>query len=164
MQKIGATATNLISVENQSRSSNTSFNKGAHPVPNRPKSSNSHGRILNVSNTESHDNNSDISEDAQSTHLDIDLTNHETLQIHLTPTLFQNISWANSFDFICTSPVQKDILGIQGCRSNLVWRYFLSLLKQRSSIKQHRERRVAEVKKLFEKLDSLQTEGGKAKR
>mmetsp|Transcript_5916 Transcript_5916/g.9645 ORF Transcript_5916/g.9645 Transcript_5916/m.9645 type:complete len:110 (-) Transcript_5916:780-1109(-) len=51
-----------------------------------------------------------------------------------------------------------------GFRSNLVWRYFVSQLKERSNIKQLREKRAAEVKKLFEKLDQLQNEEGKAKR
>ena len=40
-------------------------------------------------------------------------------------------------------------------RSKLVWRYFLSLLKQRSNIKQMREKRVSELKKLIDILDQM---------
>lgn len=40
-------------------------------------------------------------------------------------------------------------------KSNLVWRYFLSLLKQRSNIKQHREKRAKELKILLEKLNQF---------
>ena len=53
----------------------------------------------------------------------------ETLIIHLTDQLFNNLSWTSSFDFINQSGKGKDILGLLPVRSNLVWRYFLSLLK-----------------------------------
>jgi hypothetical protein len=49
----------------------------------------------------------------------------------------------------------RDILGLVPVRSNLIWRYFLSLLKKRSNIKQHRERRVEALKKLLEKLETV---------
>lgn len=49
-------------------------------------------------------------------------------------------------------------------KSNLVWRYFLSTLKQRSNIKQHREKREKELKILVEKLEQFQTEDGKQRK
>ena len=62
--------------------------------------------------------------------------NNETMVIPLTEQLFQNLSWAQSFDFINEPGVgQKEILGLIPVRSNIVWRYFLSLLKQRSNIR-----------------------------
>ena len=49
-------------------------------------------------------------------------------------------------------------------KSNLVWRYFLSLLKQRSNIKTLREKRAVDLKDLLEKLDQVHNEDGKVKR
>lgn len=49
-------------------------------------------------------------------------------------------------------------------RSSLVWRYFLSLLKQRSNIKLHREKRCNELKVLLAKLESNLTDEGKLKK
>ena len=70
--------------------------------------------------------------------------------IPLTEQLFQNLSWAQAFDFINESGAgQKEILGLIPVRSNVVWRYFLSLLKQRSNIRQLREKRVLEIKTLL---------------
>ena len=63
------------------------------------------------------------------------------------------MSWAASFDFINQQDVQREILGLISVKSNLVWRYFLSLLKQRSNIKTLREKRAVELKKLLEKLE-----------
>ena len=73
--------------------------------------------------------------------------------IPLTDHLFQNMSWAASFDFLNQQDMQRDILGLVVVKSNLIWRYFLSMLKQRSNIKQHREKRAIEIKKLLEKLE-----------
>jgi hypothetical protein len=64
--------------------------------------------------------------------------------IPLTDQLFQNMSWATSFDFLNQQDMQRDILGLVVVKSNLVWRYFLSM---------HREKRAIEIKKLLEKLD-----------
>ena len=55
-------------------------------------------------------------------------------------------------------------MGLITVRSNLVWRYFLSLLKQRQNIKQHREKRVADLKVLLAKLEHHHTEEGKQKK
>jgi hypothetical protein len=63
------------------------------------------------------------------------------------------MSWAASFDFINQQDVQREILGLISVKSNLIWRYFLSLLKQRSNIKTLREKRAVEIKKLLEKLE-----------
>jgi hypothetical protein len=49
--------------------------------------------------------------------------------IPLTDQLFQNMSWATSFDFLNQQDMQRDILGLIVVKSNLVWRYFLSMLK-----------------------------------
>jgi len=53
----------------------------------------------------------------------------ETIVIPLNDALFSNLSWASSFDFINNPAKGRDILGLIPVRSNLVWRYFLSLLK-----------------------------------
>lgn len=45
-----------------------------------------------------------------------------------------------------------------------MWRYFLSLLKQRSNIKTLREKREVELKALLEKLEQVHNEDGKVKR
>lgn len=45
-----------------------------------------------------------------------------------------------------------------------MWRYFLSLLKKRSNIKQHREKRCTELKVLLAKLEQNLTEEGKLKK
>jgi hypothetical protein len=74
------------------------------------------------------------------------------------------LSWVSSFEFINDQTVRREILGLEPVKSNLIWRYFLSLLKQRSNIKQHRERRVAEIKILLEKLDMQSQPEGKEKR
>lgn len=88
----------------------------------------------------------------------------ETLTIPLSECLFKNISWAASFDQIAQGQ-GRNILGLVPVRSNLIWRYFLSLLKQRSTLKNLREKRVAELRKLLEKLDVTQlTEDGKTMR
>lgn len=84
--------------------------------------------------------------------------------IPLTDQLFQNMSWASSFDFINQQDVQREILGLISVKSNLVWRYFLSLLKQRSNIKTLREKRAVDLKDLLEKLDQVHNEDGKVKR
>ena len=56
-------------------------------------------------------------------------------------------------------------MGLVPVRSNLIWRYFLSLLKQRSTLKNLREKRVGELKKLLDKLDvTTLTEDGKTMR
>jgi hypothetical protein len=49
--------------------------------------------------------------------------------IPLTDQLFQNMSWAASFDFLNQQDMQRDILGLVVVKSNLIWRYFLSMLK-----------------------------------
>ena len=49
--------------------------------------------------------------------------------IPLTEQLFQNISWAQSFDFINEAGAYREILGLIPVRSNIIWRYFISLLK-----------------------------------
>lgn len=59
----------------------------------------------------------------------------DTLVIELDDTLFNNLSWSSSFDFINQEEKGQNILGLVPVRSNLIWRYFLSLLKQRSAIK-----------------------------
>ena len=84
--------------------------------------------------------------------------------IPLTDQLFQNMSWAASFDFINQQDIQREILGLVSVKSNLVWRYFLSLLKQRSNIKTLREKREVELKALLEKLEQVHNEDGKVKR
>ena len=90
--------------------------------------------------------------------------NKETIVISLNDQLFQSLSWVSSFEFINDQTVRREILGLEPVKSNLIWRYFLSLLKQRSNIKQHRERRVAEIKILLEKLDMQSQPEGKEKR
>ena len=55
--------------------------------------------------------------------------------ISLTDQLFQNMSWASSFDFLNQQDMQREIFGLVVVKSNLIWRYFLHLLKQRSNIK-----------------------------
>ena len=75
--------------------------------------------------------------------------------IPLTEELFQNISWAQSFDFINEAGAYREILGLIPVRSNIIWRYFISLLKRRSNIRQLREKRIAEIKTLLQKLDQL---------
>jgi hypothetical protein len=82
--------------------------------------------------------------------------------IPLTDQLFQNMSWASSFDFV--NQGDREILSLCPVRSNIVWRYFLSLLKQRSNIKTLREKRAVEVRKLLEKLEQVHNEDGKVKR
>ena len=77
----------------------------------------------------------------------------ETIVIPLNEQLFQNLSWVTAFEFINDKTVKRELLGLVPVRSNLVWRYFLSLLQQRSNIMQHREKRVSEIKLLLEKLD-----------
>lgn len=61
----------------------------------------------------------------------------ETMVVPLSESLFQNISWSNSFDCINdpSGEGSRDILGLVPVRSNLIWRYFLSLLRKRSTIK-----------------------------
>jgi hypothetical protein len=61
--------------------------------------------------------------------------NNETMVIPLTEQLFHNLSWAQSFDFVNESNAYREILGLIPVRSNIIWRYFLSLLKQRSNIR-----------------------------
>lgn len=130
---------------------------------NRPRSSNSHGRILQAHGGPqvqplNH-------EEEQQMNIDIEFfQNNETMVIPLTEQLFQNLSWAQSFDFINEAGAYREILGLIPVRSNIIWRYFLSLLKQRSNIRQLREKRIAEIKTLLQKLDQLQTEQGKLKR
>ena len=72
------------------------------------------------------------------------------------------MSWASSFDFVDTK--HREILGLYAVKSNLIWRYFLSLLKQRSNIKQLREKRAVDLKDLVEKLEQVHNEDGKQKR
>lgn len=84
--------------------------------------------------------------------------------IPLTDQLFQNMSWASSFDFVNQQDIKRDILGLVSVKSNLVWRYFLSLLKQRSNIKTLREKRAVDLKDLLEKLEQVHNEDGKVKR
>jgi hypothetical protein len=72
--------------------------------------------------------------------------NKETMVIPLTDQLFTNMSWAASFDFINNKETEREILGLIAVKSNLVWRYFLSLLKKRSNIKTLREKRGEELK------------------
>ena len=84
--------------------------------------------------------------------------------IPLNDALFQNLSWASSFDQINQPNKGKEILGLVPVRSNLVWRYFMSQLKQRSNIRNHREKRCKELKLLLDKLDSHLTEEGRAKK
>lgn len=55
----------------------------------------------------------------------------DTIIIELSDQLFNNLSWSYSFDFINQEGKAKDFLGLIPVRSNLIWRYFLSLLKQR---------------------------------
>lgn len=74
------------------------------------------------------------------------------------------MSWTASFDFVDDKHLNREILGLYPVRSNVVWKYFLSLLKQRSNIKMHREKRVEELKVLLAKLELLQQDEGKAKR
>jgi hypothetical protein len=93
-----------------------------------------------------------------------ELPKKETMVIPLTDQLFSNMSWVASFDFINQKDVEREILGIIPVKSNLVWRYFLSLLKQRSNIKTLREKRGEELKKLLEKLEQVHNEDGKVKR
>ena len=74
------------------------------------------------------------------------------------------MSWAASFDFINQQDEKREILGLVSVKSNLVWRYFLSLLKQRSNIKTLREKREVDLKDLLEKLEQVHNEDGKVKR
>ena len=74
------------------------------------------------------------------------------------------MSWSHSFDFVDNQNVTREILGLYPVKSNIVWKFFLSLLKQRSNIKQHREVRVAELKVLLAKLEELTRDEGKAQR
>lgn len=67
--------------------------------------------------------------------------------------MFAAVRWSASFDFVAAKGTPQQILGLVPVRSNLIWRYFLSLLKQRSQIKNLREKRVADLRKLLEKLD-----------
>ena len=95
-------------------------------------------------------------EEGEQLNIDIEFfQNNETMVIPLTEQLFQNISWAQSFDFINEAGAHREILGLIPVRSNIIWRYFLSLLKQRSNIRQLREKRIAEIKTLLQKLDQL---------
>ena len=66
----------------------------------------------------------------------------DTMQVHLSEEMFASINWPTSFDFVQKKADPKDILGLVPVRSNLIWRYFLSLLKQRSQIKNHRAERI----------------------
>lgn len=43
-------------------------------------------------------------------------------------------------------------MGIVSVESNLIWRYFLSILKQRTSITKIRHKRIEDMKVLFQKL------------
>lgn len=153
-----ANQSDLNSIENQSKGSVNSL-KGRAPISKigaRPRSSNSHGQVLqhqNTSNTTSNlDDQSDLQADFDDQDSLLEIQQNETLQIPLTDSLFKNLSWASSFDYVNHPQKARQILGLNPVRSNLVWRYFLSLLKQRSSIKQLREKRVGELKVLVEKL------------
>jgi hypothetical protein len=55
--------------------------------------------------------------------------------VPLKEQLFSNLSWANSFDYINEISDKREILGLVPVKSNLIWRFFLSILKQRSNIK-----------------------------
>jgi hypothetical protein len=124
------------------------------PSQGRPRSSNSQGHLLPIPGPgpSLHDQSQE------------ELPKKETMVIPLTDQLFSNMSWVASFDFINQKDVEREILGIIPVKSNLVWRYFLSLLKQRSNIKTLREKRGEELKKLLEKLEQVHNEDGKVKR
>ena len=108
-------------------------NKSIDSMYNRPRSSNSHGRILQAQGPQVQPLNH---EEEQQMNIDIEFfQNNETMVIPLTEQLFQNISWAQSFDFINEAGACRDILGLVPVRSNIIWRYFISLLKQRSNIR-----------------------------
>lgn len=111
---------NTSNVRSRSRS-NSSYGRGDN---NRPKSSTSINRMTQPP------------EESKLYNLKNEAANpgekvKETIIIELSEQLFSNLSWAYSFDFVNQEGKAKEILGLIPVRSNLVWRYFLSLLKQR---------------------------------
>lgn len=98
--------------------SNSSYNDG-----NRPKSSSSVSKF--------NQSNQDPMMSMPLNSSGVDQQVKETIIIELSDQLFNNLSWAQAFDYLNQDGKQKDILGLIPMRSNLVWRYFLSLLKQR---------------------------------
>ena len=58
----------------------------------------------------------------------------ETMVIPLSDQFFQNISWVSAFDYVNDSQANRDILGLVSVRSNLIWRFFIKMLKMRSQI------------------------------
>ena len=153
---------------NKNRNNNERSNSNCSSLRemNRPKSSNSMSRMLNESQENSRQKNLNQPEGGNGTQIMDQLNNaihtKDTLFIDLDDQLFKNMSWASSFDFIESK--SRDILGLVPVRSNLIWRYFLSMLKQRSNIKQHREKRCQELKILLSKLEQHLTDEGKSKK
>lgn len=149
---------NKINRINMRSRSNSSYGRGD---TNRPKSSTSVTRTNNITQTQEESKNPNNKNDTMN---QTGEKVKETIIIELSDQLFNNLSWAYAFDFVNQEGKAKEILGLIPVRSNLVWRYFLSLLKQRQNIKQHREKRTQELKVLIEKLEKQMTEEGKAKK